>query len=71
MAKALAAVEQAEFVDAAGKKHDWRAEMVAALLARQQANGSWLNPDRRWMEGDPNLSTAFALLALAHCQVAK
>jgi squalene-hopene/tetraprenyl-beta-curcumene cyclase len=42
--------------------------MIAALLGRQRANGSWVNEDRRWMEGDPNLSTAFALLALAHCR---
>ena len=68
MAKALDAVDQPEFVDASGKQHDWRVEMIAALLARQQANGSWVNEDRRWMEGDPNLSTAFGLLSLSYCR---
>ena len=52
-------------------QHDWRAELIAALLKRQQPDGSWVNADRRWMEGDPNLSTAYALLTLAYCRPAK
>ncbi|MGD9722380.1 MAG: prenyltransferase/squalene oxidase repeat-containing protein [Pirellulales bacterium] len=71
MANALQAVDQPTFKDASGAMHDWRQEMTAALLARQRPNGSWVNDDRRWMEGDPNLSTAFALLALAHAQPVK
>ncbi len=71
MAKALDAVDQPEFTDASGTAHDWRAEMVAELLKRQRENGSWVNDDRRWMEGDPNLATAFALLALSHSQSGK
>ena len=43
--------------------HDWRAELVAALAKRQQPEGSWVNPADRFMEGDPNLVTAYALLA--------
>jgi squalene-hopene/tetraprenyl-beta-curcumene cyclase len=31
-------------------------------------DGSWVNENPRWMEGDPNLVTAYALLALAYCQ---
>jgi squalene-hopene/tetraprenyl-beta-curcumene cyclase len=71
MAKALDAVDQPEFTDAGGTAHHWRAEMVAELLKRQRDDGSWVNDDRRWMEGDPNLATAFALLALAHCRPGK
>ena len=41
---------------------------VAALLARQRADGSWANPNERWMEGEPVLTTAYALLALANCR---
>ncbi len=52
--------------DAAGAAHDWRAELVAALAKRQQPQGSWVNPADRFMEGDPNLVTAYALLALAY-----
>jgi squalene-hopene/tetraprenyl-beta-curcumene cyclase len=52
-------------VDAKGVEHDWRAELVAALAKRQQLNGSWVNPDDRFMEGDANIVTSFGLLALA------
>ena len=65
-AKALALLGKPTLVDAAGKSHDWRAELVAALAKRQNADGSWVNPADRFMEGDPNLVTAYALLALAY-----
>lgn len=67
-AKALAAHGQAEFADASGQAHDWKAEMIAALAQRQRPDGSWVNSDDRWMEGDPNLATGFALLALSYCR---
>ena len=67
-AKALKALGQSTFVDDAGVSHDWRAELVEALADRQQDNGSWVNVNPRWMEGDPNLVTAYALLALSHCR---
>jgi squalene-hopene/tetraprenyl-beta-curcumene cyclase len=65
-AKALALLGQDEVVDAQGKHHDWRAELVAALAKRQHPDGSWVNKADRFMEGDPNLVTAYSLLALAY-----
>jgi squalene-hopene/tetraprenyl-beta-curcumene cyclase len=57
------------FVDAAGQKHVWRRELFEALKARQRPNGSWVNEgDRQFGEGDPNLATAFAVLALSYCR---
>jgi squalene-hopene/tetraprenyl-beta-curcumene cyclase len=67
-AKTMALLGKPTVVDASGKSHDWRAELTAALAKRQQANGSWTNPADRFMEGDPNLVTAYALLALAYAQ---
>ncbi len=64
-AKALAALGDPALVDAEGVSHDWRADLVAALAERQGELGEWVNPADRWMEGDPNLVTAYALLALA------
>ena len=43
-AKAMQLVGKPTFVDSAGKTHDWRAELVAALAKRQNANGSWVTP---------------------------
>jgi squalene-hopene/tetraprenyl-beta-curcumene cyclase len=70
-AKALDAMGVDEFVDEQGAKHDWRAELIAELASRQQPDGSWINDNERWLEGDPTLVTGYALLALAYCQPKK
>lgn len=67
-AKTMAALKVNDFKDAQGDQHDWRKELAEQLFTVQQANGSWVNPKERWMEGDPNLSTAYALLALKYCE---
>jgi hypothetical protein len=68
-AKSLDVLGINELEDANGVKHDWRRELIEELAKRQKADGSWVNTDSQWMEGDPNLATAFALLALTHCRV--
>jgi squalene-hopene/tetraprenyl-beta-curcumene cyclase len=65
-AKTMAVLGEPTIVDAKGVPHDWRAELIAALAKRQQPDGGWVNPADRFMEGDPNLVTAYALLALAY-----
>jgi len=64
-ARAMAALGEDPFVAADGKSHDWKAELAAALAARQEPSGAWANADDRFMEGDPAIATSFALLALA------
>jgi squalene-hopene/tetraprenyl-beta-curcumene cyclase len=71
MAKCLDVMGVDELVDANGKKHDWRAEITAALAKRQRPDGSWVNDQDKWMEGDPHLVTAYALLTLSHCKPKK
>ncbi len=66
-AKTLSTLDVDLFEDAKGEKHDWRKELTAALAKRQKDNGSWVNSADRWMEGDPNLATAFCLTALQYC----
>jgi squalene-hopene/tetraprenyl-beta-curcumene cyclase len=58
------------FEDAAGVAHDWRRELADELLHCQREDGSWINANHRWMEGDPNLATAYAVLALSYCRPA-
>jgi len=43
---------------------DWANDLIDALAERQRPDGSWVNTNDRWMEGDPQLVTAYALLAL-------
>lgn len=64
-ATALASLGKPTFTDADGKTHDWKSELAVALARRQDANGSWVNNDDRFMEGDPNIVTSYALMALA------
>jgi squalene-hopene/tetraprenyl-beta-curcumene cyclase len=71
MAKCLDTLGLDEVVDAAGIHHDWRADITAALAKRQKPDGSWVNERDQWMEGDPNLVTGYALMALSYCQPKK
>ncbi|MFM7136763.1 MAG: hypothetical protein ACKO1M_06805, partial [Planctomycetota bacterium] len=66
--KALGVIGGDTFTDAAGKPHDWRDELTTAIVSRQREDGSWANPNERWLEGEPVLTTAYALLALANCR---
>ncbi len=67
-AKALAVLDLDHLEDAADRQHDWRKELAEQLVSLQKENGSWVNTAARWYEGDPNLSTAYSLLALSHCE---
>jgi squalene-hopene/tetraprenyl-beta-curcumene cyclase len=66
-AKALDVLGEETFTDASGQQHAWRSELADVLIARQQDDGSWVNENPRWMEGDPNLVTSYALLAISYC----
>jgi squalene-hopene/tetraprenyl-beta-curcumene cyclase len=67
-AKALRAYGEAEIKDRGSVPHPWREELIAALKERQAADGSWINVKaKRWMESDPNLVTAYALLSIEEC----
>lgn len=67
-AKAMEALGEDEFADAAGKKHDWRKELYEALKKRQRPDGGFVNKgDRVFGEADPALASAFAVLSLSYC----
>jgi len=68
VARAMDALGREQFLDSTGSSHLWRIELASQLLARQKPNGSWINGTARWMEGDPNLVTAYALMTLAQCK---
>jgi squalene-hopene/tetraprenyl-beta-curcumene cyclase len=66
-AKALSALDLDYLEDSQGNKHDWRKQLAEKLAKLQISNGGWVNQAVRWYEGDPNLATAYALLALSYC----
>ena len=65
-AKALEAVGAEQLVDDQGIAHNWRDELIAQLASLQLADGSWVNGNERWLEGDPNLVTGYVLLTLSY-----
>jgi squalene-hopene/tetraprenyl-beta-curcumene cyclase len=68
-AKAMDALGEDQFTDAAGKKHNWRRELFEALTKRQRPDGSWVNDkDKQYGENTPELATAFAVLTLSYCK---
>ncbi|MGJ8676886.1 MAG: prenyltransferase/squalene oxidase repeat-containing protein [Akkermansiaceae bacterium] len=64
MAKALSAANIDSLTLANGKQVDWRNELSNELLSHQREDGSWINTNSRWWEGDPILVTAYAVLTL-------
>lgn len=66
--KAMTALGSDTFEDAKGKKHDWRRDLFGALQKRQKPDGSWSNANKEFFENNPDLATAYALLALSYCR---
>lgn len=46
------------------RKADWREDLIKALAAHQKPDGSFETLDKRWMETNPVLITAYSLNAL-------
>ena len=61
--RALRAYGQPVITDGSGKTHDWRAELIAKIGSLQKPDGSFVG-DKKWMESNPTLATAFAVLSL-------
>ena len=62
-AHALNAYDEPIITDAAGVKHDWRLELINRLAELQKPDGSWVG-EKRWMEDNPVLTSAYVVLAL-------
>ena len=67
-AKTMNAIGDPILTDHKGVEHDWRNDLVKKLASIQRADGSWTNTTGRWYEDDPNLVTAYSLLAISYCR---
>jgi squalene-hopene/tetraprenyl-beta-curcumene cyclase len=68
-ARALDAFGQEQVPIAEGQEtvmRDWANDLIDALAKLQNENGSFRSVDDRWMENDPVLITAYAVIALQH-----
>ncbi|MEN9360337.1 MAG: hypothetical protein RL095_1872 [Verrucomicrobiota bacterium] len=64
MGKALDAAGIDTITDAKGQVRNWRQDLIGQLLSTQNGDGSWVNPEGRWMENIPVLVTSYSLLTL-------
>lgn len=63
--KSMAAYGDEIVVDTEGTEHNWREDVARKLVSLQQDDGSWVNPESpRWWEGNPQLVTAWSVIAL-------
>ena len=62
------AIGDPTLTDHKGVEHDWRSDLVTKLASIQRDDGSWTNTTGRWYEDDPNLVTAYSLLAISYCR---
>ena len=65
MAKALTAQKVEKLKMAGGSEIYWKDSLAKRLISLQRKDGSWVNPTKRWMEGDPILTTSYVLVALS------
>lgn len=65
LTKCMAAIGDETVAGEDGAEVSWREAVVRKLLSLQAEDGSWCNDNNRWWEADPNLVTAYTLLALA------
>lgn len=64
LSRALFVAQQDTITDADGKTHNWREDLIDAIVKRQADDGSWVNDADRWLEGSPELVTIYCTLAL-------
>ncbi|MGE3853976.1 MAG: hypothetical protein AB7K09_19750 [Planctomycetota bacterium] len=50
--------------DSKGAKHDWKAELGAAIASLQTPDGFWINSSGEFEEKSPMICTAYVLIAL-------
>jgi len=66
LSKSLKATGEETLTRPDGTAIAWREDLARKLIALQQPDGTWVNANNRWWEGDPNLVTAYTLLALSN-----
>lgn len=56
--------------DAKGRARNWMADLVGKVVSLQKPDGSWLNDNPKYWEGNPVLVTARAVITINHALAA-
>ncbi len=65
-ASALDAYGEGQVADGKGRKRAWKTDLVTKLLSLQKKDGSWINDNPKYWEGNPLLATTRAVISLNH-----
>lgn len=65
-AGALEAFGEKFVPDEKGRKRNWAQDLVTRIMSLQRDDGSWVNENPKYWEGNPLLSTARAVVAMNH-----
>lgn len=68
VARTMTTMSEPVLVTTDGVRHDWASEIATQIVAAQRGDGAWVNTEARWWEGEPGITTAYALLALKLCR---
>ena len=49
-----------------GKQYHWTSDLLTKVINLQQENGSWINENRKYWEGNPILVTARSIITVNH-----
>ena len=66
MGKALSLSGSDTLKTPSGKTIQWKKQIVERLAASQRPDGSWINKNNQFWEGDATLVTAYAVLTLEY-----
>jgi len=64
LAKTLDLIEKNNPEVLKGKNLNWKSVLAEEILSRQKKDGSWVNSEKKYMEGVPVLCSAYAINAL-------
>jgi hypothetical protein len=62
--EALAAYGETNLPDANGKPRNWTVDLASQLMTLQNKDGSWMNPNKKYWEGNATFMTGRAIIAL-------
>jgi squalene-hopene/tetraprenyl-beta-curcumene cyclase len=65
-ARAMHAWGDPTIVTPSGDTHNWTHDLIEKLEELQREDGSFANPADRWLEAEPQLCTAYAVIAIQH-----
>jgi len=65
-AEALRAYGELSVTDTKGRKHSWVRDLVDRILSLQKKDGSWVNDNKKYWEGNPLLATARSIISINH-----